>query len=62
MFYPTIFPGTLRNTAAETTAMSAQQEARNAENATELLKFDDAATDDYRGVVDVHQATARVQR
>jgi len=39
MFYPSIF-STISNTAAEMTAMSAQQTARNAENATDVLKFD----------------------
>ena len=36
MFYSSI----IRNSAAEMTAMSAEQEAHNAENATDFLKFD----------------------
>jgi hypothetical protein len=36
MFYSSI----IRNSAAESTAMSAEREARNAKNATDFLKFD----------------------
>jgi hypothetical protein len=40
MFYPSVIASTIRISMAESTAIGAEQTARNAENATDMLKFD----------------------